>query len=389
MRRVLIAGEIALTTVLLVSSALLTRSFVRLTSVPAGFTADGVLTAEVSLPRERYPDSARVTAAYAAIASRVRSLPNVNAVAASSDLPFTSENRFVRLSVPGIEPAGGKLPLIEYRQVSADYFRLLRIPLLAGEAPDMGAPSGGLERVAVNERLAGRFWPGRNPLGAIIALGDSAREKAVVVGVVGNELDDGFDTEPEPRLYLSLSAHPDRSLGLLVRTTGDAASLAPAVRQEIGAVDRDIALGDVQPLAAIMGETISGRRTALALVAIFGAFALALAAVGIYGVMAYLVGERTREIALRMALGAVPRDVGRMVFGDSLWIAAVGIAVGAGVSLGVTRFLSAFLFGTSAHDPVSFIAVAMLVAAVAIVATLVPVRRAIRIAPIDALRDRG
>ena len=389
MRRLLIAGEIALTTVLLVSSALLTRSFIRLSNVPTGFTPDGVLTAELTLPGDQYPDSARVTAAYGEIVSRVRSLPNVTGVAASSDVPFTSENRFVRVTVPGVEPAGGKLPLIEYREVSADYFRVLRIPLLAGEAPDVGARSGGLERVAVNERLATRFWPGRSPLGAVIALGDSAHEQAVVVGVVGNELDDGFDTEPEARLYLSLSAHRDRSFGLLVRTAGDAAALAPLVRREIGAVDRDIALGDVQPLAAIMGETISGRRTALGLVTIFGAFALALAAVGIYGVMAYLVGERTREIALRMALGAVPRDVGRMVFGDSLWIAAVGIAVGAGASLGVTRFLSAFLFGTSAHDPVSFIAVAMLVGAVAVVATLVPVRRAIRIAPVDALRDRG
>ena len=389
MRRLLIAGEIALTTVLLVSSALLTRSFVRLTNVPAGFTPDGVLTAEISLPRDKYPDSARIAIAYDAIISRVRSMPNVTAVATSSDLPFTSENRFVGFSVAGVEPAGGKPPLIEYRQVSADYFRLLRVPLLAGEAPEVDAPSGGLERVAVNERLASRFWPGRSALGAIVELGDSGREKAVVVGIVGNELDDGFDTEPEPRLYLSLSAHLDRSLGLMVRTTGDAAALGPAVREAVTAVDRDIALGDVQPLAVIMAETIAGRRTALGVVTIFGGFSLALAAVGIFGVMAYLVGERAREIALRMALGAVPRDVGRMVFGDSLWIVAVGIVVGVATSLGVTRFLSGFLFGTSTHDPVSFIAVAILVGAVAVVATLIPVRRAIHIAPVDALRDRG
>jgi putative ABC transport system permease protein len=388
-RRLLIAGELALTTVLLIASALLTRSFVRLANVSPGFSPDGVLTVEVSLPEDRYPDRARVTSAYDALVSRLRALPNVSEAAATSDLPFTPENRFVRFGIPGVEPAGGKLPLIEFRDVSPGYFRLLRIPLLTGETPDAARGSSGIERVAVNERLASRFWPGRSPIGAMVTLGDSASEKAVVVGVVGNELDDGFDTQPEPRLYLSLAAHPGSSSALMVRTTGDVAAVVPLVRREIATVDHDIALGELRPLAAIMSETISGRRTALVLVAIFGAFALALGAVGIYGVMAYLVGDRTREIALRMALGAVPRDVGRMVFGDSLWIAVIGIGLGAVASLGVSRVLSAFLFETSARDPVSFATVPALVGAVVVVATIIPVRRAIRIAPVEALRDQG
>jgi predicted lysophospholipase L1 biosynthesis ABC-type transport system permease subunit len=306
----------------------------------------------------------------------------------AGDLPFTSSNMYADVSLDGTAPAPGtRRPEIEFRTVSQDYFRVLGLARLAGVGPEAPAREGGLESVVINQRMVDQFWPGASPVGRAITLGSGANlRRATISGVIDNELDDGFGSQPEARIYRAFDASPDRSPSVLIKTSGAPGAVAPSVRRVISGFDPEIAVSAVRSLDELVGSTVAGRRAVLSLVMVFSAFALALAAVGIYGVMAFLVSERTHEIALRTALGATPAQVVQLVSRDALPMVAFGLALGTLLALAAGRLLSSFLFAISLEDPASYLATAALVTGVAMAATLVPARRALGVEPGLALR---
>ena len=381
----LVVAEVALATVLLVSAGLLMRSFVNLVRVPPGFERRDVLSFEVGVPPYRYAAADDVQNLYDRLSATLASLPGVSLVSSVSDLPFTGWNMFLEFRVggaPRVEPWR-----TEFQSVGADYFRVMGVPLLAGRAIEPGDRAEAPPVAVVNRALADEIWPARSALGQEVTVGDGAAARSfTVVGVVADILDDGFDSQAEPRLYFSFSQRPRRTRTMLLRTVVPPLDLLPAVRRTVGALDPDIPVGAPRSLEQVVAETVAVRRLALLLAAGFAAVAVLLAAVGVFGVLSYTVSERTREIGLRTALGAARLDVHRLVLGQSLRIAALGVGLGLGAALLVNRVIARLLFGVTPSDPLTFVAVGAVLLTVALVAAYLPARRAMRIDPMEALR---
>lgn len=390
-RRGLIIAEIALTVVLLVSTALLTRSFLRLTGTDVGFATRSVLTVEAVLPSGTYDSRERVVGAIDALNERIGAVPGVEAAAVTSDLPFTGWNLFTDVVPEGMTlGADDPAPTIEYRTVSPRYFDVMGLRELSGRAVVAGArEEGGSHRVVVNEAAARRLWPGADPVGRSVTVGNNPQSAfpAVVSGVVSDVLDDGFDSAPEARVYRSHETRPNRWVFFVIRTSIAPAGVAAAVRGEIGAFDGEIAVGDIRSMSELVGSTVTARRIVLQLIMAFAALTLILAAVGIYGVLSYDMSERRREVGLRIALGARAVDVVRLVLGDSLVMASIGLALGIALSLLTSRILASLLFGVGPADPISFIVVVITLGGTAAAAAILPARKAAAVEPIEVLRQ--
>jgi predicted permease len=381
-RATLVAAEIALSLVLLVSAGLTIKSFILLQRVPTGFDTDHVLTLNVSLPQTRYPASAQKADFWQRAVESLRTVPGVDAVGATSRLPLSGGNSTRGLTIDGKEltPAAEA----DYRTASPDYFLALGIPILRGrgfrEDDREHRPLVGV----ISASMAKRYWPNVDPIGHQLAIDDPL---ITIVGVVGDVHHASLEATPRPTLYVPYRQDAWPSMTFALRTTAAPATLAASVRQAIWQVDKDQPVGTVRTMDEQLSRSLSRRRFGVTLLTAFGVIAVALAAIGLYGVLAFIVAQRRREIGVRMALGAQPRDVVADVLGQGLRLALLGVGIGIALALAATRLINSLLFGTSPTDVATFAAVATLLIVVAIAASLVPALRASRVDPLVALRD--
>jgi predicted permease len=391
-RAALVVAEVALSLVLLVSAVLLMVSFRNLTSVRPGFRPEQVTTAQLSIPPSRYPAHPQVTAFYTTVFDRLRALPGVRQVAAASAPPFTGLDARLNLEIRHrlVLPTG---PVRAHpRLVSEDYFAAMGIPLIEGRPFTRRDDGTAGNVVIVNEAAARRYWPGEAPLGHQISLGEPTRWMTVV-GIVGNVRHDSLDAEPQPEAYIpqaqgftALGTMLERTMTIVLWADAEPAVLAPLIRGVVRSIDPHQPVGVVLPMDELIARSVAPRRLNYVLLATFALVAVALTAAGLYGVMAYLVGQRTREIGVRMALGATRRQVLALVLGQAGSMALAGIGIGIAGALALTRVLASLLFGVSATDPLIYTTVSGVLALVVLISVAVPSSRATRVDPIVALR---
>ncbi len=385
-RRALVVCEIALALVVLVCAGLLTRSFLRLRQASPGLDYQNVLTMAVTLPQARYPEPNQQIKFYQQTIEQVRTLPGVTNVAVASDIPLVGPPGHMRVYIEGVpDPGSEKVPRVPARVISSDYFGVLKIPTVAGRTFTEADSEKAAKVAVINESFAHRFWPNENPLGKRFAYSTS-RILCEVVGVVKNTKSRVSDTATGEEMYFPAPQRPRLSMSLLVRTRNDPASFTGAIRREILNIDKDQAVTEVATLEQVVGESIEQPRLTMFLLSIFGLVALTLAAIGIYGVMAYAVAQRTREIGIRMALGAQNIDVLRLVVRNGMTLAVIGVAIGLGGAWGLTRLLASLLFEVTATDAATFAMVSVGLLGVALLACYIPARRATKVDPLVALR---
>jgi len=388
-RRVLVATEVAFAVLLLVAAGLVVRSFRTLLSENAGFDADGVLAVKLSLPNTRYATGNLVAAYYDEALASLRAIPGVESAALINIAPLSRSGFGGGMSVDG-----GRADVIrysDYRIISPGYFETMHIPLLRGRTITEADDSTSQHVTVINEAMAKKFFPGENPLGKRLReLGmDQHRDVLMtVVGVVGDVRSSNLERPPGPQHFVPYRQRPERGrFGVLVvRTRVSPASLGPVVRSQLRSIDKNV-LTSIETLTDIRARSVGDRRFTMLVLAGFATLGLLLAAIGIYGVLAYSVARRTREIGVRMALGAARRRVISMVLRDSLAPVVAGAAVGIAVSLAATRLMRAMLYGVSPTDPVTFVVVAAVLLGAALLASAVPTSRAARVDPIVALRE--
>ncbi|WP_224242588.1 ABC transporter permease [Hyalangium gracile] len=388
-RSVLVVSQVALALVLLVGAGLFLRSFVALQAVDAGFEPQGVLTARLSLPEERYSEEPKRAAVLREFLERARAAPGVEAAGLSTLLPLTGRSDWTtQVEGKPMSPGDPERPAVEYRVVSADYLQVLRVPLLRGR---MLSDSDGFtapHAVVINETMARAFFPGEEALGQRIRPQSRTPDApwATVVGIVKDVREWGLDVPARATAYYSVLQRPVLGAYLVVRTRQAPESLLATLQAELRAVDRDLPLYDVAPMEAVVDGSVAQRRFSMVLLMIFAGVAVVLASLGIYGVIAYTVTQRTRELGIRMALGARQGDVLGLVVKHGMRLTLLGVGVGLLLALGLGRLLSALLYGVQAHDPLTFVGVAALLAGVALLASWLPARRAAKVDPALTLR---
>jgi putative ABC transport system permease protein len=350
----------------LIGAGLLINSFLRLRNVDPGFRADNMLTMKIVLPETRYPDTARRSVFYRELIRRVETLPGVTSAAVATNLPLTETGESMGVGIEGRpDPAPDQIPIVITRVISPNYFKTMAIQLLKGREFTEGDQANSTRVIVISEATARRFWPGEDPLGKRIKVGLSGSDNPwlTVVGVVKDVRQFELVIEPKPQMYLPFEqADFFYPRALVVRTTLDPLSLAGTVRKTVWEIDKDQPVSDISSMEQIVSESVARQRFSMLLLGVFAGLALVLAAVGIYGVMSYAVAQRTREIGIRMALGASKSDVLRL-------------ALGQGLRLGV-----------SATDPMTFITITLILVGVALLASYIPALRAMRVDPMVALR---
>jgi putative ABC transport system permease protein len=392
-RNGLIVVETALGVIVLVGAGLLLRSFLELGRIPLGFAPERVLTFRVALSPARYTTLPRKTAFYQQVAEKLQAQPGVQSAAGISFLPLTMAGRSTGVTVEGDPPPlPGRARITDFRSVTPGYFSTMGIPLLQGRDVAWSDTPEAQPVVVISETMARTYWPNQDAIGKRITLGrlDTQPPWITVVGLVGNVQQIDLIKQPRPAMYFPASQ--DQRTGDVVRdwavkTSGDAAALASSVPALVWTVDPALPVTRVQTMQQVRGTATAQERFNVLIVALFAAVALILAAVGLYGVTAYSVAQRTRELGIRLALGARPGDVMRLVLGDGTRLVLVGVALGTIAALGLTRMMATLLFGVGARDPITFAAVGLLLAAVSLVACYIPARRAMRVDPVVALRS--
>jgi putative ABC transport system permease protein len=387
-----VIAELALSVTLLVGAGLLGRSFMRLQSVSPGFDASRVLTLELTMTGRKYTQPDAVLQTYRALWDRLGRLPGVHAVGGVTALPLSNMMAWGPITVEGrAAPDGEKFINADIRAVGGKYFEAMGIPLLKGRSFDDRDTRESARVVLVDEYMAAQLWPDQDPIGRRIRTGgfDVTPDTPwmTVIGVVGRVKQDSLDGEPRMAYYRYQGQTASRAMTVVVRTTAmDPASLAGAVRQQIRELDADMPVYKMRPMGARVSESLAERRFAMLLLTVFAVFALVLAAVGVYGVLAYLVAQGTRELGIRLALGATPATLARLVVWQGMSIALTGVTLGLAGAFVLTRFMRALLFGVAPTDPVTFVAIASTLAMVALAASYLPARRAAAVDPIVSLR---
>ena len=383
LRKGLVVTELTLALVLLCGAGLLIKTLWKLNAVNPGFDPEKVLVAEVVLPKSKYPDNARQTAFFQQLLERIKSLPDVESTGGTSNLPLSGTNMVFLASVEG--RANSSFPA-SFRAVSQDYFRTMRIPLLKGRSFDDRDAASTQSVVVINETMARQIWPGDEPLGKRIKHG--FKEQVVeVVGVIGDVKYAGLDQKTTPEMYAPFSQQPWPFMRIVVRTKSDPMSLAASIRAETQAIDKDQPIDKITTMTSVLSASIATRRFYMQLLVTFAALAFVLASVGIYGVVSYSVAQRTREIGIRVALGARRSDVLRLVLAEGFRLTMIGLALGLAGAYAATRVLTSLLFGVKPTDPLTFIGLSLLLAIVALLASYIPARRATKVDPLVALRS--
>jgi putative ABC transport system permease protein len=387
-----VSAEFALALVLLVGAGLLIRSFAKLLRTDPGFRPDHVLTMNVPLPYQAYPKAAQIRQFYEQSVARVANLPGVKFAGVSNDLPLNADET----DIMRIEGRPDSTPAVRVTWTLGNYFQVLGIRLLEGRefTPEDREKT---QLVALLSPEAAReFWPGQDPIGKRIT-GAASSGWMTVVGVVGEVNDSGLGEKPKPHVYIPYLQVPDRwtedniggelrSMNIAVRAASDPAKLTSAITGQIHWLDPELAIAKIRTMDQEIGSSVAGPKFNTSLLGVFAAVALFLAAIGIYGVLAYAVTQQTHEIGIRLALGAQQRDVLRLILGQGAKLALSGVGIGIVAALSLTRLMATLLFGVSATDPLTFGAVALVLFGVALLACYIPARRAMRTDPMVALR---
>jgi len=400
LRSSLAALEVALALMLLVGAGLLIRSFWRLSHVDPGFDATGIASLDIFPPAGKYAAPESALALYRRVAEAIAPLPGVEAVALSNHLPLSGAFLGSRIEVPGHVREPGRDESVLFRTISAEYFRTMKIPVRRGR-PFTGSDVATRAPLAlVNETLARRYWPDQDPIGRTVTLFKSAQGRpdfgqpfaATVVGVVGDIRHVGLDAAPAPEVYVPYTVNPWGHMVVVVRTRVDPETLLPALRRAVAIVDPAIPVsgatrsGGFETMGRLLRDQLARRSFTMTLLAAFAMGAMLLAALGIYGVMSYVLTLRTREIGIRTALGATGRDVAGLLIAQALRVVGVGLVTGLAGAVALTRLIRTLLYGVGATDPATFGGVTLLLAAVALAASWLPARRAARVDPVVALR---
>lgn len=392
LRGLLAAAQIAAALVLLVAAGLLVKSFARLTNVSSGIDPHNVLTARVSLPMDKYPGDPQQAAFSAQLLERITTLPGVSAVALSTSLPNTVSSK-MRMGIEGhpVPAANDSTASVPIDSVSNGFFHALGIPILAGRGfEDADGPSKPIVAV-VNQEFVHLFFPdGENPVGKriLLAVGSPAQTPVSIVGVAAAVRRTGPSDKSLPQVLLPMAQSPGIDLAILLRTANDPTAIVPALRSQVLAIDKELPLFDVATMNDLLAKETADQRFEAAAVGLFAALALLLAGIGIYGVISYMVSQRTQEIGIRMALGAQQADVLHMVVRDGMFMAGIGVAVGIGGALALTRLMRDLLFQITPTDIATYLVVTAILITVALLACCIPARRAMWVEPVKALRHQ-
>jgi putative ABC transport system permease protein len=385
-RRVLVAADVALAVVLLIGAGLMIRSVANLIGVHPGFDANGVLTMQISMVGTAYAKDEAVALKTDQMISRLKALPGVEAAAAAGQIPLGGNGDTWGFHVAG-RPSGPGDPSVERYSVTAEYFSVMHIPLRRGRLFTDADRAGAENVMLIGEQTARTLWPDADPIGQHVRIGGYDGPPRTIVGIVGDVRHQELAAPPTMQMYTPQAQLTDSFLTMVIRTGGDPSALADGARRAIWSVASDVPVYEVAPLADLVARSMGWRRFVMILLELFGAVALLMTAIGVYGVISYSVAERTREIGIRAALGAAPGDIVRLIVGGGLAVVAAGLAGGIVVAIAATRFLESSLFEVSATDPATFGAVAGVLLLVAIVAQAVPIARAMRVDPSTALRQ--
>ena len=387
-RNLLVVAEVALSLILLIAAGLLLQSFARLQRVDPGFQPRNVLTFRVPLSAKRYPDQYQRVAFIDRLIERVRNLPAVTAVGATSTLPFIGYNSSGVFSIEGRETtSGGASPHADIRRVTHGFFSAMEIPLRRGRLFEETDTATSPFVALVDQKLAEQYWPGENPVGKRVQLGGHQSPWYTVAGVVGHVKHSRLDAESKGVLYFLYSQNRAFMITLAVRSGSSTEHLMGSLQQEVSAIDKDVPIYEVKTMDERLLDTIAPQRLATYLVAVFAGVALLLAALGVYGVMSQSISQRTHEIGIRMALGAQARDVLKLILWQGLVLVLIGACLGLIGALALTRLTSNLLFEVSATDPATFATIPLLLIGVALLACYIPARRAAKVDPMVALRD--
>ncbi|MFL5616708.1 MAG: ABC transporter permease [Gemmatimonadaceae bacterium] len=390
LRGALVVAELSLAIVLLAGAGLMIRSFSALRNVRLGFEPTHVLTAEVSIPARKYPSDTAQIEFFRAVQAKLATLPGVRAVGAISFLPLSGDRSASGFIVPGRPtPPKGEEPVGDMRAVTSGYFLAMGIPIVTGRslAETDGANTPAV--AVVSETLARTFWPNESAIGKFIDYEWGKMMHVQIVGVAGDVHHEGVDKQPLMEIYRPLPQFVYNQMTLVVRTAGDPSSLVKPLREAVHSVDRDQPVGRLETMNALVDKSLGGTRLSTTLFSVFGIVGLVLASVGIYGVMSYGVVQRTREFGVRMALGARPADVRAMVVRQGVTLTAIGVVIGLIGAFALTRLMRTLLFGVTPTDPLTYLAIALVLGGVALLASYLPARRATRVDPVVALRLEG
>src|SRR5215470_16603451 len=386
-RSALVIAEMAVALVLMTGAGLLMQSFSRLMKVNPGFSYDHRMTFAINLPPHRYTQPDQQSQFYRQLLERVRTLPGVDSAGVTSYIPLAGPVRFVHFCAECMVCQGiGKDPIIALRQVSPGYFDAVRTPLLQGRVFTERDTASTTPVAVVNQTVATRYWPGMNPIGRHIANSRDMIQREVV-GVVSDVKFSALSVANSEEMYLPLEQVPWPSTTLIVHSAGDRQALVSGVRAKFAEVDPNLPVSSVATMESIVATSVAQPRVLSQFVGVFAGFALLLAAVGIYGVMAYSVAARTQEVGIRMSLGAEARDIVKLVLGQGMRLALVGAAIGLVASFLLTRLIATLLFGVNATDPVAFSLAAAVLVATALLACFLPAHRATRVDPMEVLRS--
>lgn len=383
----LVIAEMALTSVLLVGAGLMINSFARLVSVDPGFSPERVTTFQLGLPPLKYAEPNRQAAFYQDLVARIQTLPGTLAAGGSVSLPVNRQSMTSPLIIegePDRKPSGSNA--VQYATVLGDYFSAMGIPVLQGRTFAEEDDERGGRVIVINAALARRFFPGESPIGKKIGIYFRNGRDREVIGVVGDARHSGLDKESPPQVFVPFGQNPSRNLNLVVRSDARQAALVAAVRDVVRSIDKDQPIDRVATMPELLSRSVAQPRFYTGLLTSFALIAFALAALGIYGVISYSVTQLTHELGIRIALGADPRDILKLVLGRGMALTLIGVSIGLVGSLALTRLMSGLLFGISPTDPATFVLATLLLSGVALVACYVPARRATRVDPMVALR---
>ena len=386
----LVVSEVALAMVLLIGAGLLLRSFQRVLETNPGFQPDHVLTASLSLPKSQYGNETQIRSFYKQLMQRLQQLPGAKATGASTNLPLEVSSNDVFTPEGSEQLSGGNMNICNSSVILGQYFQAMGVPLLQGRDFTDQDTEDSTPVVIVSQLIVKRYWKNQDAIGKRLKLGppdDSNSPWLTVVGIVGDVKQGSLDAETTPHVYRPYSQEPVRSLNFVARSVGEPASLAPTLRAAIWGLDPQLVMARVRTMDQVIKESTSPRRFNLFLLGAFAVLAMVLAAIGIYGVISYSVARRSHEIGIRMALGAHPSNIITLILRQGLLLLGMGVAIGVGGALVLTRFLSSFLYGIRPADPVTFGGVIIILTAIGLLASYIPARRAVRVDPMSTLRN--